>query len=385
MKYENSLEFAQHQDSIDPLARYREQFLFPTFTKNPPLYFVGNSLGLQPKQCSEYIQKELAEWHKWGVEGHFHADQPWFSYHEMLSLKAAKVVGAKKEEVVITHSLTTNLHLLMVSFFQPKGKRTKILCEGKAFPSDQYALESQLKFHDLSYEENLVEVFPREGEHTLRMEDIESKIKEIGDELALVMIGGLNYYTGQLLDMQAITKWGHGVGALVGFDLAHAAGNVELKLNEWGVDFAAWCTYKYMNSSPGGVSGLFVHEKHHQDKSLKRFAGWWGHNKERRFLMEPGFDPIPSAESWQLSNAPILLMAAHNASLDLFDEIGMQALTEKRYKLTGYLEFLLDDLSQRHKENCSFEIITPRSNEQRGAQLSILLHGLGKQFFNKIS
>ncbi|MBU2019729.1 MAG: kynureninase [Bacteroidetes bacterium] len=385
MKYENSAEFAQKLDQQDPLAKYRAEFLFPTFTKNPPLYFVGNSLGLQPKKCSEYIQKELNNWHKWGVEGHFHAEQPWFSYHEPISKKAAKIVGAKATEVVVTHSLTTNLHLLMVSFFQPKGKRTKIICEGKAFPSDQYALETQLKFHKLDLKDNLIEIFPRKGEHTLRMEDIQSKIKEVGDELALIMIGGVNYYTGQVMDMKSITEWGHAQGAIVGFDLAHAAGNIELKLNEWKVDFAAWCTYKYMNSSPGGVSGLFVHEKHHDNKELNRFAGWWGHNKERRFLMEPGFDPIPSAEAWQLSNSPILLMAAHDASLDLFDEIGMEALAAKRDKLTGYLEFLLDELTETHKEKCSFEIITPRNPAERGAQLSILLHGLGKDLYNKIS
>lgn len=383
--YQNSPEFALNMDQNDPLAKYRDAFLFPTFTQHPPIYFTGNSLGLQPKKTGEYIQRELNDWHKYGVEGHFMAERPWFSYHEQLSEKAAKVVGAKKEEVVITHSLTTNLHLLMVSFYQPKGKRTKILCEGKAFPSDQYALETQIKFHGLNVEEDLVELFPRTGEHLLREEDILEKIAELGDTLALVMIGGMNYYTGQLFDMARITKAGHTVGAKVGWDLAHAAGNVELKLNEWGADFAAWCTYKYMNSSPGGVSGLFVHERHHANKDLPRFAGWWGHNKERRFLMEPGFDPIESAEAWQLSNAPILLMAAHLCSLDLFDEIGMPALEKKRDLLTGYLEFIIQDLSNRHQEKCTFEIITPSDKSRRGAQLSILVHGRGKKLFDQLA
>jgi kynureninase len=383
--YQNNIEFAKNKDQQDPLAKYRDEFLFPTFTDEPIIYFTGNSLGLQPKRMQEYIQRELTDWHKYGVEGHFQADRPWISYHELLSAKAAKVVGAKESEVVITHSLTTNLHLLMVSFFQPKGKRTKILCEGKAFPSDQYALETQVKFHGLDVKEHLVEVFPREGEHLLREEDILAKISELGDELAMVMIGGMNYYTGQCFDMESITKAGHAVGAKVGFDLAHAAGNIELDLNKWGVDFAAWCTYKYMNSSPGGVSGLFVHERHHKNKDLPRFAGWWGHNKERRFLMEPGFDPIESAEAWQLSNSPILLMAAHLSSLDLFDEIGMPALCAKRDDLTAYLEFIIQDISKRQGEKCTFEIITPMDKSKRGAQLSILVHGKGKKMFDQLA
>jgi kynureninase len=383
--YQNNIEFAKNKDQQDPLAKYRDEFLFPTFTDEPIIYFTGNSLGLQPKRMQEYIQRELTDWHKYGVEGHFQADRPWISYHELLSAKAAKVVGAKESEVVITHSLTTNLHLLMVSFFQPKGKRTKILCEGKAFPSDQYALETQVKFHGLDVKEHLVEVFPREGEHLLREEDILAKISELGDELAMVMIGGMNYYTGQRFDMESITKAGHAVGAKVGFDLAHAAGNIELDLNKWGVDFAAWCTYKYMNSSPGGVSGLFVHERHHKNKDLPRFAGWWGHNKERRFLMEPGFDPIESAEAWQLSNSPILLMAAHLSSLDLFDEIGMPALCAKRDDLTAYLEFIIQDISKRQGEKCTFEIITPMDKSKRGAQLSILVHGKGKKMFDQLA
>jgi kynureninase len=272
----------------------------------------------------------------------------------------------------------------MVSFFRPSGKRNKILCEAKAFPSDQYALESQIKFHGLSME-HLVEVSPREGEQLIREEDILDKIQELGDELALVMIGGVNYYTGQLFDMKKITEAGHSAGAIVGFDLAHAAGNINLQLHDWGIDFAAWCGYKYLNSSPGGVSGMFVHERHANKPELPRFAGWWGYNKEYRFKMEPGFVPMPGAEGWQLSNAPVLGMAAHLASLELFHEAGMERIGRKRNMLTAFLEFIIQDVSERNKERCTFEIITPSEITQRGAQLSILVHGQGKSLFDKLS
>lgn len=387
MKFENSLAFAQQLDQQDPLSAYRERFFIPTFHQKGVRYFTGNSLGLQPKSTATYIQQELNDWAKWGVEGHFHAERPWFSFHENLTEKAAKIVGAKPKEVVITHSLTTNLHLLMVSFYQPSvdGKRTKILCEAKAFPSDQYALESQVKFHGLDVHEHLVEVHPREGEQLIREEDILAKITELGDELALVMIGGVNYYTGQLFDIEKITAAGHAVGAKVGWDLAHAAGNILLKLHDWNVDFAAWCTYKYLNSSPGGVSGMFVHERHANNPKLPRFAGWWGHDKSVRFLMEPGFKPMEGAEGWQLSNAPVLGMAAHLASLDIFDEVGMEKLCAKRDQLTAFLEFIIDDISERNKARCSFEIITPRDQTKRGAQLSMFVHGGGKPLFDRLS
>lgn len=384
MQFENTLEFAQSLDRQDPLKSYREAFHFPTFHSNEVRYFTGNSLGLQPKSTAKYIQEELEDWAKYGVEGHFLSRRPWFSYHENLTEKVAKIVGAKPIEVVVTHSLTTNLHLLMVSFYRPQGKRTKILCETKAFPSDQYALESQVKFHGLSTE-NLVEVTPREGEQLIRLEDILSKIEELGDELALVMIGGVNYYTGQLFDMEAITNAGHNVGAVVGFDLAHAAGNINLKLNEWGVDFAAWCGYKYLNSSPGGVSGMFVHERHANNPDLPRFAGWWGYNKKKRFLMESGFQPMPGAEGWQLSNAPILGMAAHLAAIDIFDQAGMEAIGKKRDLITSYLEFVIDTISEKNKKKCTFELITPRDKKQRGAQLSIMAQGQGRSLFDALS
>ena len=384
MFFESTLEFAKSLDLRDPLRSFREEFLFPDFHEKNLIYFTGNSLGLQPKNAKNYILEELEDWQKYGVEGHFISRRPWYSYHENLTDMMAEIVGAKPIEVVVTHSLTTNLHLLMVSFFRPEGKRTKIICEEKAFPSDQYAIESQLNFHGLGVE-NLIEIAPRKGELLIREEDIIAKINEIGDELALVMIGGVNYYTGQLFDMKSITNAGHSVGAKVGFDLAHAAGNVELSLNAWGVDFAAWCGYKYLNSSPGGVAGMFVHERHANNTNLPRFAGWWGHNKDTRFEMKPGFSPIPGAEGWQLSNAPVLGMAVQLASLEIFKKAGMGRISEKRNLLTAYLEYIILDVSERNKTTCSFEIITPSEPTKRGAQLSMLVHGKGKELFEKLS
>ncbi len=383
MQFENNLEFARQLDNKDPLKSFRDKFHFPNFHEKKILYFTGNSLGLQPKKAAEYIQEELADWAKFGVEGHFHAKRPWYSYHENLCEMTAKIVGAKPVEVVVTHSLTTNLHLLLVSFYRPQGKRTKIICEAKAFPSDQYVLESQVNFHGLT-QENIVEVFPRAGEELIHLEDILSKIKELGDELALVMFGGVNYYTGQLFDMQKITAAAHAVGAIAGFDLAHATGNVNLHLHDWNVDFATWCGYKYLNSSPGGVSGIFVHERHANDSSIPRFAGWWGHDKEARFQMEKGFQPLAGAEGWQLSNAPVLGMAAHLAALEIFEEAGMDKISEKRDLITSYLEFVIDNISENYKEKCSFELITPRDKKQRGSQLSIKVMGQGIELFKRI-
>jgi kynureninase len=380
--YTNSLEFAKQKDANDSLKSYRDRFYIPVIDGIETIYFTGNSLGLQPKSTKDYINKELDAWKDWGVEGHFLAEKPWFKYHEFLTDKIAKIVGAQPKEVVVTHSLTTNLHLLMVSFYRPTKNRYKIICEKKAFPSDQYALESQVKFHGYAPEDALVEIAPREGEHVVRDEDVIKAINDCGDELAMIMIGGVNYYNGQLFDMKSITEAGHKVGATVGFDLAHAAGNINLKLHDWGVDFAAWCSYKYLNSSPGGVSGLFVHERHEFNPELPRFAGWWGYDKETRFLMEPGFVPMKGAEGWQLSNAPVLGMAAHLAALDIFDEVGMDKLCEKRDDLTAYMEFVINDVSDKCKDICTLEIITPKDKTKRGAQLSILAHGMGKSLFD---
>jgi kynureninase len=385
MHFENTLAFAQQLDQKDPLNQFRERFHFPTFHEKEIRYFTGNSLGLQPKTVKNYILEELDAWAEFGVEGHFLAKRPWFAYHENLTEMAAKVVGAKPIEVVVTHSLTTNLHLLMVSFYQPKGKRTKILCEAKAFPSDQYALESQVKFHGLDPAEHLIEVAPREGEQLIHEEDILAAIETHAAEIALIMIGGVNYYTGQLFDMETITKAGHKAGAIVGFDLAHAAGNINLKLHDWGVDFAAWCGYKYLNSSPGGVSGMFVNERHAYKPELPRFAGWWGYDKETRFLMQPGFNPMKGAEGWQLSNAPVLGMAAHLASLEIFEEAGMEQIGAKRDLMTAYMEFVIDTISAKNSDRVQFEIITPRDKTKRGAQLSIMAKGQGKALFDALS
>jgi kynureninase len=291
----------------------------------------------------------------------------------------AKVVGCKPIETVVMGSLSTNVHLLMVSFYRPEGKRTKIICEAKAFPSDQYILETQVLHHRLNPEETIIEISPRAGEELIKEEDVLKAIAETGDELALVMIGGVSYYTGQLFDMKTIAAAGHAVGAKVGFDLAHAAGNINLQLHDWNVDFAAWCTYKYLNSGPGGVSGIFIHERHATNKDLVRFGGWWGQDKDTRFLMEKGFDPIPTAEGWQHSNAPIMLMAPLNASLDLFEEAGMERIGEKRDDMTAYLEFIINSIKS---DKVEFEIITPTDKTKRGAQLSIAAKGQGKKLFD---
>jgi kynureninase len=382
MTFESSLEFAKKMDANDPLNAFREKFLFPDFHKKDIIYFTGNSLGLQPKSTRKMIEEELDDWAKYGVEGHFMSRRPWYSYHEQLTELSAYVVGAKPIETVITHSLTTNIHLLMVSFYQPNGKRTKILCEKKAFPSDQYALMSQLEFHGYD-KEHLIEIGPRDGEETIQHEDILDAIEKHKDELALVFMGGVNYYTGQFFNLKEITKAGHQAGAVVGFDLAHAAGNVNLSLHDWNIDFATWCSYKYLNSSPGGVSGIFVHEKHAENAELKRFAGWWGHDKEQRFLMEDKFIPIKGAEGWQLSNAPVLGMAAHLASLQIFKEAGMERIGSKRDLITAYLEYLILKVSAENED--FLKIITPKSIFDRGSQLSLVLKKDGKKKFDLLT
>lgn len=381
MNYENTKDFALHCDIEDSLAEYRFKFHMPKHNGEDVLYFTGNSLGLQPKSTRDAINHELDDWARLGVEGHFHAAKPWMPYHEFLTEKTARLVGAKPFEVVCMNQLTVNIHLLMVSFYRPRGMRFKIICEQKAFPSDQYALESQVKFHGYDPEEAIIEVGPRAGEHTIRHEDILDAIQKHKDELALVFIGGVNYYTGQVFDMAGITKAAHDVGAYAGFDLAHATGNILLHLHDWNVDFACWCSYKYLNSGPGSVAGAFVHERH-GNTNIVRFAGWWGHDKVSRFKMEKGFDPIPGAEGWQLSNAPVFSMAAHNAALEIFDEVGMEKLREKAVKLSGYLEFIIDEISKQ--ENNCLEIITPRNWNERGCQVSVVAHGYGRKLFDDL-
>ena len=377
MAYQNSIEYARWLDSKDPLASMRERFYHPVINDKEVLYFTGNSLGLQPKAVKQHLEVELDEWAKWGVEGHFHSKNPWYSYHELLTPASARLVGAKEHEVVCMNSLTTNLHLLFVSFYRPTPQRFKILCEGKAFPSDRYLLETQVAHHGFSPEEAIIEVFPREGEHCLREEDILAAIEHHGDSLALVFFGGVNYFTGQVFDMKQITEHAHNVGAICGFDLAHAAGNIQLKLHEWNVDFAAWCSYKYLNSGPGAVAGAFVHERHASDHKLPRFAGWWGNDPETRFTMPEEFIPRNGADGWQLSNAPVFSMAALRASMEIFDEVGMEALTAKSKLLTGYMEYLIHDINDTLDGVNRISIITP--SDSRGCQLSLVIKEGGKK------
>lgn len=381
MIYKNTKAFARRLDDQNPIREYRSKFHIPLQENGEPfIYLCGNSLGLQPKSTKEALDQELKDWAKLGVEGHFEAKNPWMPYHEFLTNAMAKVVGAKPIEVVVMNTLSVNLHLMMVSFYRPTSKRKKILIEFDAFPSDKYAVVSQLKFHGYDPAENLIELRAREGEACIRMEDIETIIEQEGNEIALIMLGNTNYYTGQFFDMKKITKLGHAKGCKVGFDCAHGAGNVELNLHDSGADFAVWCTYKYLNAGPGSIAGCFVHERHANNKDLPRFSGWWGHNKETRFGMRDGFDPIPGVEGWQLSNPPILSMAAVWASLKIFDEVGMPQLRKKAILLTGYMEYLLDEIKDDR-----ISIITPRDISQRGTQLSIQVKNADKRLFDQIT
>ena len=380
MIFENTREFAKSLDAQDELRKYRDEFHFPHVNGKQVIYFTGNSLGLQPRSAKKFVDEVMNDWANLAVEGHFYAEKPWWDYHERFANPLSKLVGALPAEVTVMNTLTVNLHLLMVSFYRPTKSRYKIICEEKAFPSDQYMFQSQVHFHGYKTEDAIVEIKRRNGEHNIRLEDVLAKIEEVGEELALVLIGGVNYYTGQVFDMKTITAAGHKAGAYVGWDLAHAAGNVKLELHDWNVDFAAWCSYKYMNSGPGNASGCFVHEKHHHDAALPRFAGWWGHNKERRFKMEPTFDPVHGADGWQVSNLPVLSLAPYLASVDMFDEIGMDVLIEKRNLITSYLEFILQEIDK--EVDSTFEIITPSNPAERASQLSVLLHGEGRSLFD---
>ena len=380
--YHNTLAFSHAQDAADPLRAFRDEFHFPQHAGAPVIYFTGNSLGLQPKAAAAALQQELDDWARFGVEGHFLAKHPWYSYHEELTASTARMVGALPEEVVVMNQLTSNLHFLLVSFYRPQGRRVKILTETRPFPSDTYAFASQIAFHGGDPETDLVEVQPRAGEHTLRTEDIVAKINELGDELALVCFGGVNFYTGQAFEMAAITKAAHGVGANVGFDLAHAAGNLHLKLHDWNMDFACWCSYKYLNSGPGSVAGAFVHQRH-LGKDLPLFAGWWGHDKAERFKMERTFRPMPTAEAWQVSNAPVFSMAVHRVALEQFDRAGIARLRAKSEQLTGYLAFIIAEVAK--DTDTDLEVITPNDPAQRGCQLSVLAHGHGKALFNRLT
>ena len=374
MNYEASLSFAKQMDHNDPLKDYRRMFHFHRMGGKEVIYFCGNSLGLMSKTTTEMVNKELEVWAKKGVIGQH---TYWESYHEHLSKSTARLVGAKPSEVVVMNALTVNLHLLLISFYQPTGNRNKIVIEKGAFPSDQYAVESQIKLHGLNPKDVLLELSPREGEKTLHTEDILGTLKEHGDSIATILIGGVNYYTGQAFDMEAITKAGQKIGAYVGFDLAHAAGNIMLDLHDWGVDFAAWCSYKYLCAGPGSPGGVFIHERH-GNWDGPRLSGWWGHDKQTRFQMGPDFVPIKGAEGWQISNAPILAMACLRASMAIFDKVGMSLIRSKSEKLTGYMEFLMNTISNK------VEIVTPADATQRGSQLSLVMNKNGKDVFNQL-
>ncbi len=385
MNFQNTLQFAREKDQQDSLKEFRNEFIFTTDNSGTPqLYFCGNSLGLQPKSAKNALENELQDWAKWGVEGHFHGRKPWFHYHKFLTDYSAEVVGAKPIEVVVMNQLTVNLHLLMASFYQPSKQRYKIIMEAGAFPSDMYAVESQVRFHGYEYDDAVIELKPRTGEHTLRTDDILQSIEDHKDEIALVFFSGVQYYTGQLFDIKKITEKAHEIGAIAGFDLAHAAGNAELHLHDWNVDFAAWCSYKYLNSGPGNVSGVFIHEKHSVNPNTFRLSGWWGYREDKRFLMQRGYQPEPGAAGWQMSNAPVFGMAVHLSSLEIFHKAGIQNLRKKSVELTSYLEFVLREV-QITNPKLKFEIITPSNSNERGAQLSLLVLENGKTIFDHLT
>jgi kynureninase len=367
-------------DADDPLADFRTRFLFPRTTSGEEcVYLCGHSLGLQPRKAKDYIEQELQDWAELGVEGHFHARDPWMPYHRLVTEQTAALVGAQPEEVVVMNSLTVNLHLMMVSFYRPTRRRHKVVVERGAFPSDQYAVTSQIKVHGYDPTASLIELTPRPGEFCIRNEDVNALIERDGESIALILLGGVNYATGQAFDMPGITERARARGCIVGFDLAHAAGNLVLKLHEWGPDFAVWCSYKYLNGGPGCAGGCFVHERHARAWDLPRYAGWWGHEEKVRFQMGPEFQPMPGAEGWQLSNPPILALAPLRASMEIFHEVGMERLRAKSVALTGYLEFLLKELVSPR-----FEVITPRESEWRGAQISIRIPAKGRAFSEEL-
>lgn len=377
MNYNNTLEYACILDKKDNLSKYRKEFHIPTGKNGEEhIYLCGNSLGLQPKKVKDYINQELKDWANLGVEGHLNAKNPWVPYHEFLSNSYANIVGSKPSEVIAMNTLTVNLHLMMVSFYQPTKKRHKIVMESDAFPSDIYAIESQIKYHGFSPSDSLIKLSPSEGSSSINTDTIKEVIDKEGDQIALIMLGGVNYYTGQVFDFERIVKMGREKGIIVGFDLAHAAGNIKLDLHKWEVDFAVWCSYKYLNSGPGSIGGAFIHEKHHAS-NLPRFAGWWGHDKKSRFKMPSNFKSIKSAEGWQLSNPPILSLAAIRASLSIFDEVGIDKLIIKSKQLTNYLLYLLGSI-----ETDRIEIITPK---ERGCQLSIKVKHGNKKLFNLLN
>jgi kynureninase len=383
MVFESNLEFARKLDEKDPLKHFRNEFMVPPHAHENAIYFLGNSLGLEPKRTSKYIEEVLKQWARYGVEGFFMGEQPWIEYHNNLLPSLSEILGALPHELVVMNQLTVNLHLMLVSFYQPKGKRNKILCEAKAFPSDQYVLHTHVKQRGLNPDDVIIEVEPREGEVLIREESILEAIHHHKDELALVLFGGINYYTGQVFDMEAITNAAHAVGAKAGFDLAHAAGNIPLQLHNWNADFACWCSYKYLNSGPGAAAGSFIHERHHKDNSLNRFAGWWGNKRETQFLMQKNFEPELSAEGWQLSTPSTILFAAHTASLDIFKEAGTKNIFEKNRRLNNYLWFVLNEVNKNLPAK-AMHIFTPANENKRGCQVSLAIKN-GKKVFDDLT
>jgi kynureninase len=385
-EFRSSEDSAISMDEHDPLRNYRERFLFPkTASGENCVYLCGHSLGLQPKAAAEYIEQELKDWAELGVEGHFQAANAWMPYHRLLTDQTAALVGANPIEVVVMNSLTVNLHLMMVSFYRPTPTRNKIVIERGAFPSDQYAVKSQIAFHGYDPASSLIELSPLPGESCLREEEINLLIERLGDDIALILLGGVNYATGQAFDMAGITRAGHARGCVVGFDLAHAAGNLCLKLHDWGPDFAVWCSYKYLNGGPGCVAGCFVHERHAHSFDLPRFSGWWGHDERSRFEMGPTFQAMSGAEGWQLSNPSIISMAALRASMQMFHEAGVELLRAKSVLLTGYLEFLLNQILLNRRFSSGFSIVTPQEHDRRGAQLSIRIPQIGRTLCRRLT
>ncbi|MEO5591491.1 MAG: kynureninase, partial [Chitinophagaceae bacterium] len=380
MRFKSSLEFAEKMDKNDPLKKFRKQFLFPLHNGKKAIYFCGNSLGLQPKQTAKAIKQELKDWKNLAIGGYFGAKNPWLFYHENFKQSLSKMMGCRQDEVTVMNALTVNLHLLLLSFYRPDGNRYKIIMEAGAFPSDQYAVETQVKFHGYSATEAIIELAPRKGEKTLRTEDIIKTIDDNKESLALVLLGGINYYTGQLYDIKNITAAAHQAGAIAGYDLAHVAGNVPMELHKWDADFAVWCSYKYLNAGPGAVSGIYINARHANDKTRNRLGGWWGNDERTRFKMKKGFKPKLGVDGWQLSTAQVFNMVGLKASLEMFEKAGIKNLRKKSILLTGYLEFLLQQLT-----NINFEIITPADPLQRGAQLSLYFKGKGKEIHQALT
>jgi kynureninase len=380
-EFQNTLSFARQMDADDALRKFRAEFQIPVREGVEQIYFLGNSLGLQPKRTKKYIEQVLHQWNQLGVEGFFMGEQPWLEYHDQLVNTLAEIVGALPEEVVVMNSLTVNLHLLLVSFYNPSGIRNKIICEAKAFPSDQYLLETHIRQKGLDPREIIIEVNARSGETTIRQDDIFAAIENNRHELALVFWGGVNYYTGQVFDLEAITKAAHDVGAKAGFDLAHATGNLLLHLHDWNVDFASWCSYKYLNSGPGAIAGAFIHNRYHTDTSINRIAGWWGYDKSNRFLMQKGFKPTLTAEGWQLSTPSPILYAAHKAALEIFAEAGINQVYRKGQQLSNYLLYIINEINLQQEHQ--IHVITP--HQEKGSQISILIPDKGRMVFDYLT